>query len=127
MNNTRGEVPKMRFDKLALAGIALFAFVPLSAVPTSAQPLGLMGSQPQRQSHEKTLSAPTGRFVFGQISESGKDKFMLDTHTGRLWRISETGKIGIFLESVPYKTSGGEYTPFPDDTAKSQPPQTEKK
>jgi hypothetical protein len=35
----------------------------------------------------QALSSATGRFVFGQISESGKDKYMLDTQTGRLWEV----------------------------------------
>ena len=33
-----------------------------------------------------SLSAPGGRFVFGQISTLGRDQFMLDTQTGRLWQ-----------------------------------------
>jgi hypothetical protein len=32
-----------------------------------------------------TLSAPGGRYVFGQISESRRDQYLLDTQTGRLW------------------------------------------
>lgn len=33
------------------------------------------------------LSNANGRFVFGQISEYQKDKFMLDTKTGALWKM----------------------------------------
>ena len=29
----------------------------------------------------RTLSSPNGRFVFGQISDSSKDQYMLDTWT----------------------------------------------
>lgn len=28
-----------------------------------------------------------GRFVFGQVSDLGRDKFLLDTQAGRLWQI----------------------------------------
>lgn len=33
------------------------------------------------------LSAEGGRYVFGQISDARRDQFMLDTATGRLWRV----------------------------------------
>lgn len=33
------------------------------------------------------LGVDGGRFVFGQISEYRSDQYMLDTQTGRLWRI----------------------------------------
>jgi len=39
---------------------------------------------------QKTLSNPSGRYVFGQISEYRKDQYMLDTQTGRLWSITVT-------------------------------------
>lgn len=34
------------------------------------------------------LAAPGGRFVFGQISELGRHQYMLDTQTGRLWKLA---------------------------------------
>ena len=49
------------------------------ASQVEAEPLGL-GSQPQR-SQQGVLSSEEGRFVFGQISASSKDQFMLDTQT----------------------------------------------
>src|SRR4030043_1113659 len=61
----------------------------------------------------KVLSAAGGRFFFGQISDSGKDQFMLDTLTGRLWRIAESGDVGIFLRSVLYRNEAGKYSPVP--------------
>jgi hypothetical protein len=79
-----------------------------------------MSQQTQAQPQHKLLSSPSGRFVFGQISDSGKDQFMLDTFTGRLWRIAETGRIGIFLKSVPYLTSKGEYNDLPGDISKPE-------
>jgi len=73
-----------------------------------------MTAAPQAVEKGKVLSSAGGRFVFGQISDSSKDQFMLDTDTGRLWRVSETSDIGLHLRGVPYKTSEGKYTPFPD-------------
>jgi len=35
----------------------------------------------------KSLSTEGGRFVFGQISEYQRDQFLLDTVTGRVWRV----------------------------------------
>jgi len=62
----------------------------------------------------KVLSAAGGRFVFGQISESGKDQFMLDTLTGRLWRIGESSDVGLHLRPILYRWEDGKYTPAPD-------------
>ncbi|NTV32731.1 MAG: hypothetical protein HGA50_05510 [Deltaproteobacteria bacterium] len=62
----------------------------------------------------KVLSAAGGRFVFGQISDSGKDQFMLDTQTGRLWRIGESSDVGMHLRPIPYRREDGKYSPVPD-------------
>jgi len=35
----------------------------------------------------QVLSAAGGRFVFGQISTYHSDQYLLDTQTGRLWKI----------------------------------------
>lgn len=69
-------------------------------------------------SHAKVLSAESGRYVFGQISEYRKDQFMLDTHNGRLWRTvlltSDDNPDGVLvLELVPYHR-GNEFIAFPD-------------
>jgi hypothetical protein len=42
---------------------------------------------------------------------------MLDTRTGRIWRIAESGEVGLFLRAVPYKTADGEYSPVPEGQA----------
>jgi hypothetical protein len=78
-----------------------------------AQPFGL-GTQQAESPQHRILSSAQGRYVFGQVSDSDKDKFMLDTFTGRLWRISESGKVGIFLIPVTYRTADGEYTDHPE-------------
>jgi hypothetical protein len=62
----------------------------------------------------KVLSAAGGRFVFGQISDSGKDQFMLDTLTGRLWRIGESSDVGMHLRPIPYRNEDGKHSPVPD-------------
>ena len=79
-----------------------------------AQRLGMMSQQPMEISQYENLACPGGRFVFGQGSDSGKDQFMLDTRTGRLWRIAESGEVGIYLRPVPYRTQKGEYLPLPE-------------
>ena len=103
--------------------VALVALLGVSA-PLWAQPLGILSQQPQKEPHKGSLCSDQGRFVFGQISDSSKDQFMLDTQTGRLWRISETGRIGLFLQTVPYKSSDGTYTDLP---ASSLKPETKEK
>ena len=69
--------------KIAIIVIPMFLLVLLGAMGVSAQPLGI-GSPQIRPSQHKVLSSANGRFVFGQISSSSKDQFMLDTATGRL-------------------------------------------
>jgi hypothetical protein len=58
----------------------------------------------------KVLSSASGRYVFGQISEYRKDQYLLDTQTGRLWRIvqvsfkKDDGTDGTYekLDSMPF-------------------------
>jgi hypothetical protein len=96
------------------------------SVSVGAQPLGILSPQSQQQSQQKILASSKGRFVFGQVSDSSKDQFMLDTSTGRLWRIAEKGDIGIFLRSVPYRNSKGECSPLPEEIRDSQRQETKK-
>ena len=103
----------------------LFLVVLFGAMAVSAQPLSF-GSSQKEQSKSRVLSSTTGRFVFGQISNSGKDQFMLDTATGRLWQIGETGKIGVFLKSIPYRNEKGECTLLPDEISGPAPKKTKK-
>jgi len=94
--------------------IALLLFAPFLSTSACAQTLGIL-SKPQQKPQQKVLSSAKGRFVFGQVSDSSKDKFMLDTWSGRLWQIAESGKVGIYLRNVPYRTEEREYLPLPDD------------
>ena len=103
-----------RYKRAFLVSISLFSLVLFGSINIYAQPLGLMSQQPQQESQQKLLSSANGRFVFGQISNASKDQFMLDTLTGRLWRIAESGAIGIFLRSVPYRSADGKCSAFPE-------------
>ncbi|MGE5841596.1 MAG: hypothetical protein ACM335_04915 [Deltaproteobacteria bacterium] len=75
----------------------------------------------------KVLSAAGGRFVFGQISDSGKDQFMLDTLTGRLWRVGESSDVGMHLRPILYRTEDGKYSPVPDGAQEAKAKEPAKK
>lgn len=94
---------------------------------TAKAQLGLSGSQASRIEGGSVLSSSTGRFVFGQVSESSKDQFMLDTVTGRLWRIAETGEIGLHLRPVPYRDEEGKLTLVPEGITEPKPKRAMKK
>ena len=116
----------VRSIKIVIMVMPLFLLVLFVAIGVYAQPLGIGSPQIQQQSQRKVLSSANGRFVFGQISNSNKDKFMLDTVTGRLWRIGESGKIGIFLKSVPYLNAEGECSILPGKISDSVSKKSEK-
>ena len=98
--------------KVFVLVMALFLFL-LSGLSRVHAQFGIRGAPSQQKVEPKQLSTEKGRFVFGQISNSSKDKFMLDTWSGRLWRIAESGEIGLFLRAVPYRLGDGEYAPLP--------------
>ena len=100
-------------NKKVLVMVLALSFFLLSGVTKAHAQFGLGGTPPQQRIEPKSLSSENGRFVFGQISASSKDKFMLDTWSGRLWRIAESGEIGLFLRAVPYRLGDGEYAPLP--------------
>lgn len=50
---------------------------------------------------QKVLSSENGRFIFGQVSEFRADQYMLDTKTGRMWRVVYDGTTPV-LEPVLY-------------------------
>ena len=116
-----------RYKKIFLVSISLSLLVLLGSMNIYAQPLGLMSQKPQEKSQQKLLSSANGRFVFGQISNSSKDQFMLDTFTGKLWRIAESGAIGIFLRSVPYRNKDGKCSALPESDKESESKEVKKK
>ena len=105
---------KMNFNIAMIMALSLVLFF---TVVVGAQPLGIGGAQPMKESHYEILCSANGRFAFGQISDSSKDRFMLDTLTGRLWQIAETGDIGLYLRAVPYRNAEGECTNLPNDSS----------
>jgi len=102
-----------------MAVIVLFCTLIYPAL-LCAQPFGIMSGKGPQELQQQTLSSLNGRFVFGQISNSGKDKFMLDTATGRLWRIRESGAIGLFLKPVPYRDEEGTCSVLPGPAVPSK-------
>ena len=117
----RGERNMFRIKKMVVMAIVLFSSALLSDSGVWGQPLGFSSSQTPQQPQRGALATATGRFVFGQISDSSKDQFMLDTVTGRLWRIAESGKVGVYLKSVPYRDEKGECSMLPAKISDSTP------
>jgi hypothetical protein len=90
---------------LVLATLSV-AFPAASAQPVEVKP-------PQ----QKVLGTPTGRYVFGQVSEYRRDQYLLDTQTGRLWQVVSGQSEQVKLQPVPFiQVLGDEaYMPDPDD------------
>ena len=104
----------MRQNKKLLALIVTWSLLVLfCSASVFAQTLG-SPEQGTEKSKQEILFSENGRYVFGQISDSNKDQFMLDTVTGRLWQIAETGEIGMFLRPIPYRDDEGEISPVPE-------------
>jgi hypothetical protein len=99
--------------------ISIVAALVVFASPAAAQ-FGLGAQAPAIPPSGKVLGCAGGRFVFGQISDSGKDQYMLDTHTGRLWRIGESSDVGTHLRVIPYKDDQGKTSPYPGDAPESK-------
>jgi hypothetical protein len=93
--------------------IALFSFLFFSPLSVDAQ-FGFTPQQVPQKSQQAVLSTAQGRFAFGQVSDSSEDKFMLDTFTGRLWRLGKRTDIGLCLTAVPYRSEDGECSPTPE-------------
>ena len=101
-----------------VTAICLIIFLILmNSYNASAQPFGIGATQAEQKNSNTVLCSESGRYVFGQLSDSTRDIFMLDTKTGRLWRAAESGKIGLYLKPVPYllkSMEGDEYSSFPE-------------
>jgi hypothetical protein len=108
----------MKQNKKLPALIVIWSlFVLFCSAKVFAQTLGVPSQQTEK-SQQEILSSENGRFVFGQISDASKDQFMLDTVTGRLWRIAETGEIGVFLRAIPYRNDEGEISYVPEEVSR---------
>lgn len=79
-------------------------FLAILVVAVSAQAQDMPANKPS------VLSTPSGRFVFGQIGQSRADQYMLDTATGRLWRIVIDDKGHAILQNVDYIMVNGLYS-----------------
>jgi len=110
-----------------LVSLSLFLIVTFFSHSASAQPFGILSQQGEKKPHQQILSSPVGTFVFGQVSDSSRDLYMLDTTTGRLWKISERGDIGIFLKNIPYCNSEGKCSSSPEKDRTSSVKQGKKK
>jgi len=102
--------------KLPVLIVTWSLFVLFGSTNALAQTLGAPSQRTEKPKQE-VLSSENGRFVFGQISDASKDQFMLDTVTGRLWRIAETGEIGMFLRAIPYRNDEGEISRVPEEVS----------
>lgn len=95
----------------------LWTGVPLHA--SLAQPIGMKQSPSAQKQKPNVLGTGGGRYLFGQISDSSKDQFMLDSLTGRLWRICESGEVGPYLNPVPYRDRDGKYSNQPGESSET--------
>ena len=99
---------------LTIIGIPITLFLLLLLTPSSTQAqFGFTPKQVQEQSHHGVLSTTQGRFAFGQVSESREGTFMLDTVTGRLWRLTKRTDIGLCLTAIPYHSNDGKCSSLP--------------
>lgn len=111
----------MRLKKYAMPGGLALLLVLLTCLAVRAQPLGFGTPAQGKEAVSAVLASSNARFVFGQVSDSSKDQFMLDTFTGRLWRIAESGKLGTHLKAVLYCVEDGQCSALPGDEPVSKP------
>jgi hypothetical protein len=109
------------YVKITAILIAFSSFVCFAPSSVDAQPFGFTSQQVPQKSHQAVLSTTQGRFAFGQVSDSSEDKFMLDTFTGRLWRLTKRTDIGLCLTSIPYRNAEGECAPLPVEIPEAEP------
>lgn len=96
-------------------------------VAAAALPAAMTAVDAHAQSSNKpAVLGGNGRYVFGQINEYNADQYMLDTATGRLWRLVDTADgLGSVLELVPYTLPDGRTQPMPPDAAAFRVPPDE--
>jgi len=69
----------------------------------------------------------SGKFAFGQISDFRQDQYLLDSDSGRLWRIVKSDRIGTTLEEIPFLRGNDSYSYSPYSIEKFSLPKTEVK
>ena len=92
--------------------VAALAF----AVLTTASAL----AQQQKEPSGRVLSSANGRYVFGQVSEYRRDQYMLDTQTGRLWKIVSAKSKGADGSETSYEVL--EWVPYSLENINAAPP-----
>ena len=93
----------MRKEIIAIVGLLSFPVLGFTQEPVEVKP-------PQ----QKILSSYNGRYVVGEISNSRKDQFLLDTKTGRLWQIVVGEEGNRKLQPVPFIPVWAEEAYIPD-------------
>jgi hypothetical protein len=112
MNRTKEVNIMGKYVTVIAISIALFSFSLFLPLSVEAQ-FGFTPKQVQQKTHRDVLSTAKGRFAFGQVSESSDDKFMLDTFTGRLWRLNKRTDTGLCLTIIPYHSKDGKCSSLP--------------
>jgi hypothetical protein len=78
----------------------------------------------QAGSNRPQVLGGSGRYVFGQINELSADQYLLDTQTGRVWRLVDTadGAASVF-EPIRFQLPDGSSQALPPaaDTAPAPP------
>lgn len=92
--------------------LAVLALAVLTTVPAVAQQ--------QKDPPGKVLSSANGRYVFGQVSEFRRDQYMLDTQTGRLWKIVNAKSKGANGSETSYEIL--EWVPYSPENIDAAPP-----
>jgi hypothetical protein len=88
--------------------ILVFTTLVLAALVAKAEPVEV---KPPAQ---KILATPSGRFVYGQVSDFRGDQFLLDTQTGRLWQMVVDKEGQKKLQPVPIIQILGDEAYIPD-------------
>ena len=92
--------------------VAALALAVLTTTPAMAQQ--------QKDPSGRVLSSTNGRYVFGQVSEYRRDQYMLDTQTGRLWKIVSTKAKGADGAETSYEIL--EWVPYSSENINAAPP-----
>ena len=66
----------------------------------------------EEQPSVAVLSSPAGRWVYGQVGPNRADQFLLDTQSGRMWRMVLAKESLMLLEPVPFADQEGKAVSF---------------
>jgi hypothetical protein len=77
-------------------------------------------SQDGKASGGKILGSSTGRYVLGQINDNSKEQYILDTQTGRLWRLAATEDSIKVLREIPFVDINDQLAPSPNSVEEAK-------